>query len=211
MKCLHWVAEQRESHLRMTEEIIVVRPGSSWPALRWSHVKLLICFLVLQFIDILAVVECSKDILEKGPTVSILFAFEGAIMLTSAVSCILLWNLHLIDGIFNYLHETTESTNSAHRWVHRWHEYKATLIFAVEVQAQLVKFIAYITFFAIVMTYYGLPINLIREVYVSFQQLKQRLVAFGKYRTLMAGMNRFANPTVRSLCCMTLHSFSFCF
>lgn len=197
-KCLHWVADMRLSQLRMTEEVLVVRPGTVWPALRWSHVKLLICLFVLQFLDILAVMECSQDILERGPSVSILFAFEGAIMLTSVVSCVLLWNLHLVDGIVNYLHETTSPGSSAHRWIHPWHDYKATLVFAVEVQAQAVKFVAYITFFAIVMTYYGLPINLIREVYISFQQLKQRLTAFGKYRTLMASMNRFANPTVRT-------------
>jgi hypothetical protein len=72
-------------------------------------------------------------------------------------------------------------------------------VFAVEVQAQAAKFFFYVTFFAIVMTYYGLPINLFREVYMSLQALKQRVVAFGKYRQLMASMNRFENPTEEEL------------
>ena len=44
-----------------------------------------------------------------------------------------------------------------------------------------------------------MPINLFREVYVSFQALKQRLVAFAKYRRLMASMNRFENVTEEEL------------
>jgi hypothetical protein len=49
------------------------------------------------------------------------------------------------------------------------------------------------------MTYYGVPINLLREVYVSFLALKDRLWAFLKYRQLMASMNRFADVTDEQL------------
>jgi E3 ubiquitin-protein ligase synoviolin len=198
-KCLHWVADMREGHLRMTEEAVVTQPGSSWPALRWPHVKLLMCLYFLQLIDILAVIQCAMDIVQNGPSVSIFFAFEAAIMLTLVVSNILLWHLHLVDGIFHFIHEHTDPSRSMHRWIHPWKDHKATLVFAVEVQAQAAKFFFYITFFAIVMTYYGLPINLIREVYISFQALKQRLIAFKTYRQLMASMNRFHSPTVEEL------------
>jgi E3 ubiquitin-protein ligase synoviolin len=198
-KCLHWVADTREGHLRMTEEVVIVQPSSRWPALRWPHVKLLFCLYLLQLLDILAVIQCGQDIWRNGASVSILFAFEGAIMLTSVMSNILLWHLHVVDGIFHYVHEATEPGTPMHRWIYPWKDHKATMIFAVEVQAQAAKFFFYVTFFAIVMAYYGLPINLIREVYVSFQALKQRLTAFGKYRKLMASMNRFANPSDEEL------------
>jgi hypothetical protein len=49
------------------------------------------------------------------------------------------------------------------------------------------------------MTYYGVPINLLREVYVSFLALKDRLWAFLKYRQLMASMNRFSDVTDEQL------------
>jgi E3 ubiquitin-protein ligase synoviolin len=198
-KCLHWVADMREGHLRMTEEAIVIHPTSQWPALRWPHVRLLFFLLFLQLLDILAVVQCGHDILQNGPSVSILFAFEGAILLVSVISNILLWYLHVLDGMFHYWHETTEPTRAMHRWIHPWKDHKATLVFAVEVQAQAAKFLFYVTFFAIVMTYYGMPINLFREVYLSFQSQKQRLIAFSKYRQLMADMNRFASPTAEEL------------
>jgi hypothetical protein len=276
-KCLHWVAEMRESHLRMTEEAVVgaaIDPQqgdgdgavvSLWPRLQRPHLRLYFFLMVLQLLDILAVFQCANDIMLRGPSVSILFAFESAILLTSCVSSLLLWHLHVVDGILNYLHEittaavmvaqeeedgtanttATENTDipheelgvvgdmfqdeydetaalvppppvrrpqqprknsllhwiqrSVHGWIHPWKDHKATLIFAVEVQAQASKFIFYISFFAIVLTYYGMPINLFREVYMSFVSLKQRLVAFAKYRQLMANMNRFASPSQAEL------------
>jgi E3 ubiquitin-protein ligase synoviolin len=198
-KCLHWVADMRESHLRMTDEAIIVHPTTGWPAIQFSHLKLVSFLFVLQFLDVMAVVHCGQDILMNGPSVSILFAFEGAILLVSVVSNILLWFLHVTDGLLHYVHENTDHARGMHRWIHPWKDYKATLIFAVEVQAQAAKFLFYVTFFAIVLTYYGMPINLFREVYLSFQQLKQRLVAFSKYRGLMVSMNRFASPNDEEL------------
>jgi E3 ubiquitin-protein ligase synoviolin len=198
-KCLHWVLELREQHLRMTEEAVVVHPATGWPGLQWPHLKLFMCLMFFQLLDILAVIECGTAIFKTGPSVAILFAFEGAILLVTVMSSILLWYLHVLDGLFHYVHETTRPGTLWHGWIHPWKDYKATLVFAVEVQAQAAKFCFYVTFFAIVMTYYGLPINLFREVYMSFQALKQRVVAFGKYRQLMASMNRFDNATEEEL------------
>ena len=198
-KCLHWVLELREQHLRMTEEAVVVNPTTGWPGIQWPHLKLFVCLMLFQLCDILAVIECGMVIVKTGPSVAILFAFEGAILLVTVMSSILLWYLHVLDGLFHYAHETTRPGSLFHGWIYPWKDYKATLVFAVEVQAQAAKFFFYVTFFAIVMTYYGLPINLFREVYMSFKALKQRVVAFGKYRRLMASMNRFENPTEAEL------------
>jgi E3 ubiquitin-protein ligase synoviolin len=105
-----------------------------------------------------------------------------------------------MDGLLHFLHDHTSSRQFVHSWLHAWKDHKATLIFAVEVQAQGAKFLFYITFFAIVLTYYGLPINLFREVYLSFQTLRSRLLAFANYRRLMASMDRFESvPTDEEL------------
>ena len=99
----------------------------------------------------------------------------------------------------HHLHETSDSNHRWHGWIYPWKDHKATLVFAVELQAQFAKFLFYLTFFAIVFTYYGMPINLIREVYVSFLALKSRVVAFNKYRKLLSSMNRFENPDEEEL------------
>lgn len=198
-KCLHWVFELREQHLRMTEEAVVAHASTGWPGIQWPHLKLFMGLILFQLLDILAVIECGMTIMKTGPSVAILFAFEGAILLVSVMSAILLWYLHVLDGLFHFAHEKTQPGDFFHKWIHPWKDYKATLVFAVEVQAQAAKFFFYVSFFGIVMTYYGLPINLFREVYMSFQALKQRVTAFGKYRQLMANMDRFKNPSEEEL------------
>ena len=198
-KCLHHIVDTREAHLRMTQEIVVANPSNGWMSLRYPHVKLFALLCILQVLDIISVVLCAQDIMKNGPSATILFGFESAIMLTSVISNTLLWNLHLLDGILHFLHETCETSSRWHRWIYPWKDHKATLVFAVELQAQMAKFLFYLVFFSVVFTNWGLPINLIREVYVSFLALKSRLVAFNKYRQLMSSMNRFKNPTEEEL------------
>jgi len=198
-KCLHHIVDTREAHLRMTQEIVVANPSNGWMSLRYPHVKLFALLCILQVLDIISVVLCAQDIMKNGPSATILFGFESAIMLTSVISNTLLWNLHLLDGILHFLHETSETSTRWHRWIYPWKDHKATLVFAVELQAQMAKFLFYLVFFSVVFANWGLPINLIREVYVSFLALKSRLVAFNKYRQLMSSMNRFKNPTEEEL------------
>ena len=106
------------------------------------------------------------------------------------------------------------------RLANPWRDRRAMLSFAIELQAQAAKFMFYLVFFAIVFTYvsvaprccissvlfitrttltmiylrpgsqYGMPINIFREVYVSFQQLRRRLVAFNTYRRLTHNMDK---------------------
>ena len=193
-KCLHWVADLREQHLRVTQEA-VIPIASGWfkglPTIPVPHFRLFLLLMLLMVLDIVAVAHCGLDVAKNGPSVKILFGFETAILLSTALSDAILWNLHVIDGLLHFLHDRTSSRQWVHSWLHAWKDHKATLIFAVEVQAQGAKFLFYITFFAIVLTYYGLPINLFREVYLSFQTLRSRLLAFANYRRLMASMDRF--------------------
>lgn len=47
---------------------------------------------------------------------------------------------------------------------------------------QVFKFSFYVIFFAVMFTLYGVPpLNLIRDIYMSFDQLQRRLQAFFRY------------------------------
>lgn len=222
VKCLHHVAGLRGQHLRMTDDAVRGATTPTWwwwwwsgnnnndhddedndarvtmiPVIPWHHIKVLAMLCLLQSVDLMAVQYMAGDLLNSGPSVSILFAFEAAIAVVSAWSAILLWFIHVTDGLLHFWHE--QQCAVGQRLLHPWKEYKATLTFAVELQAQAVQFLFYLAFFGFVMTYYGMPINLFREVYVSFMALKERLWAFLKYRRLMAGMNRFTTPTAEQL------------
>lgn len=192
-KCLHWVVEMRESHLRMTQDAIV--PVSSglfkgFPTICSQQLGLQTLINILLVADVIGLVCCIQNVATYGASVMLLFGFECAILLVSCMSLTLLWNLHVVDGLLHYWHDTYGHS----QWLHAWKDRKATLIFALEVQAQGAKFIFYCAFFAIIMTNNGLPINLFRGVYVSFQTLRLRLAAFQKYRQLVQSMNRFPTP-----------------
>lgn len=193
LKSLHHVAVLRENHTRLTQEIVVAKEAeptmqannnhnnqdweeehhniniqpSWWSVLLpvripWVHIKLLALLIMLQWMDSMVVHVTTMSILDHGPSVNILFAFEAAILLVSAWSHVLLWQLHALDGLLHVLGSEQGVTKRV--LLPLWKEYKATLIFAVELQAQAVQFLFYVTFFGIVMTYYGVPINLFREV-----------------------------------------------
>jgi E3 ubiquitin-protein ligase synoviolin len=195
VKCLHHVATQREQNLRMTQD--AVQEGGRFPYICTGHLRVILFLCFLQAVDMMVVQYAAAEIFKSGPSVQILFAFEAAILLVSAWSHMVLWHLHVIDSVISYGHE--------HEWhftsklLHPWKDYKATLTFVVELQAQAVNFLFYSTFFAIVMTFYGPPLNLFREVYMSLAKLKERLTAFFNYRHLMASMNRFASATDEQL------------
>jgi E3 ubiquitin-protein ligase synoviolin len=213
VKCLHHTAVLREQHVRMTEDAIVAwRPlprahdntdandQNVWPVLQSGHIRLFLFLVVLQFLDLWAAQYTVWHILAHGHSVNILFSFEAAILLVSAWSHLLLWSLNVVDSMLQFGHEQNTRYHAVfRRLLHPWKEYKATFIFAVELQAQAVQFMFYLTFFSIVLTYYGVPVNLLREVYMSFAALKERLIAFFTYRQLMASMNRFQNATAEEL------------
>jgi hypothetical protein len=167
--------------------------------LRSNHTSIIMFFILLQGIDMYIIQHCINHILNAGqPSVKILFAFEAAILLVSTYCHVILYVLHVIDCSIQYGHDILENA-VAKRLLHPWKEYKATFIFAIELQAQAINFLFYCTFFCIVLTFYGLPINLFREVYMSFMKLKERLTSFIHYRQLMASMNRFRTATDEEL------------
>jgi E3 ubiquitin-protein ligase synoviolin len=202
-------------------------------------------------VDVVAVAHCALSVATYGPSVSILFGFEFAILFVTALSGLSMYHVHVIDGVMGFLHhcaegehhynavgalavptpsetqreegneqenqteseQTTSTENAAssnnaptaetnaprpktlaktlvERLAIPWKNRRATLSFAIELQAQGVKFIFYVVFFAIVFTYYGMPINIFREVYVAFQQLRRRLIAFNNYRRLTHNMEK---------------------
>ena len=278
----------RGSHLRMTEEVLVYPEEDDdaannynaaaanntqmkpWyqrlPHLRMTHIRYYTFLNLLLAVDIAAVAHAALSVATDGPSVQILFGFEFAIMLISAASAIMSYNLHVIDGLMGFLHHWAEGehhhcpvsgmaepnanevdesnntgpsqeeeigsndaavvaatdnnsgeTNSAGQtqqqppppprsksfagvllkhFANPWRDQRATFTFVIELQAQAAKFLFYVVFFAIVFTYYGMPINIFREVYVSFQQLRRRLIAFNNYRRLTNNMEkRFESVT----------------
>lgn len=87
------------------------------------------------------------------------------------------------DGLSKYLLQHVASI---------WRDQRVTLTFLVELMALGSKFLFHLTLFMAVFSLYGLPINIIRDFYMAYNKLKQRLIVFSSYRRLTSNMdNRF--------------------
>lgn len=65
-----------------------------------------------------------------------------------------------------------------------WKERRGTYVLVIELFSQAAKLLCYLLFFAIVFTYYGMPINLFRELYVTYHELKRKISGFVSYYSL---------------------------
>lgn len=77
---------------------------------------------------------------------------------------------------------------------------RARRMFYLEFTADLVRLFLYLLFFLIVCTYYGLPLHLIRELSITFYNLRERIVKFIRFRRVTKNMQeRFADATAEDL------------
>ena len=88
---------------------------------------------------------CIKYTILHGKTVLILFGFEFGVLFVSAVSYVIRYLLHLIDGRFENGLQS-----------------KGLYIMLLELMCDGLKFVTYIIFFCLVFVYYGLPVHIVR-------------------------------------------------
>ena len=81
----------------------------------------------------------------------------------------------------------------------RWDE-KGTYVFYLELVTDLLHLFVYFCFFIIIFAYYGLPIHLVRDLYMTFRNFNRRVKAFIQYRRVTANLNeRFPDATTEEL------------
>ena len=99
--------------------------------------------------------------------------------------------VHATDSDLSARSQPTVSpfARTVHRITSFWRDHHVTANFSVELMTLAAKFLFHLVLFVVVMTIYGLPINIIREVYMSYQRLRSRLSAFASYRRLTSNMN----------------------
>ena len=75
---------------------------------------------------------------------------------------------------------------------HKFEEHiSLTLLYTIiQINICICDYIVFIRLFSVMVTiFYGLPLHLIREIYMSFHQLRERVVKFYQYRLVTANMN----------------------
>ena len=65
------------------------------------------------------------------------------------------------------------------------------------------KLTTYLVFFAIIITFYGLPLNIVRDVYITARSFVSRLRALHRYQTATRNMDqRYPNATADEMTAM---------
>ena len=80
-----------------------------------------------------------------------------------------------------------------------WEE-KGRWVFYLDLLTDLLKLIIYLSFFGILLTFYGLPIHILRDVVVTIRSFARRIVDFMRYRNATRDMNeRYPDATAEEV------------
>ena len=142
---------------------------------------------ILTFITSYQIFKNVFNVFKTGPSMSILFANEYALTLVSL----------LASGVRFILNSMDSNLSSADEAPF---EQRSTILFYLDFFVDLFKLIIYSGFFAVVMLYYGLPIHIIRDLYVTVISFTKRLKDMINYRQIMASLeSRYPNVSPQEL------------
>jgi E3 ubiquitin-protein ligase synoviolin len=140
----------------------------------------------LWIIDILLIIFAADSILLDGPSVMIMFASEYMIMLAT-----------LLGTTFKYgvnVHDLRRS-DAGDTW-----ENKSVYTFYIDLACDFLKLATYLCFFSLILTFYGLPLNILRDVYITARSFAVKVRDLIRYRRATKNMDeRYPNATAEEL------------
>eukprot|EP01120_Amphizonella_sp_Union-15-10_P014159 TRINITY_DN6780_c0_g1_i2.p1 TRINITY_DN6780_c0_g1~~TRINITY_DN6780_c0_g1_i2.p1 ORF type:complete len:567 (+),score=85.87 TRINITY_DN6780_c0_g1_i2:69-1769(+) len=173
LKIFHWLSKDRVNY---------IAEGPMGGRLRYIRIFTLMCTLLFvdwKFLDWM--IQYTRN---QGPSMMMLFAFEYMILLCSITITMVKFFLNLYDLQFQ-----------DGRW-----ESKTVYVLYLEFIADMVQLVVYLIFFAVIWTYYGLPLHLIRQIYYSFKHFKERVLGVVRYWRAISDLeSRFPNATAADL------------
>ncbi|BBN00912.1 E3 ubiquitin-protein ligase synoviolin [Marchantia polymorpha subsp. ruderalis] len=173
MKAHHWLAQKRVEYIETTPSV---------PTL--SHVRLCTFMALLLTLDCLFFHRSFSHLLKtREASVSLFFAFEYTILVSTTIGTFIKYALHMGD---TYMEGRFTG--------------KAVCLFYLELVQDLLHLSLYLLFFLVIFMNYGLPLHLVRELYETFRNFKNRIADYLRYRRLTYNMNeRFADANAEDL------------
>ncbi len=186
VKVMHWLVQDRVDFVEVTPSVS-----------RLSHVRLVALMWALlvgeqmhgrarataqgcamhtcgngHLLSVMQVVDLSflqytihGTIQSGGQSVMLLFAFEYVIQASNIIRFCLKYIMSMADVCLEG----------------RW-ESKSTYVFYLELITDMLHLFVYCVFFLLVFTNYGLPLHLVRELYSTFRNFRNRIVDFLRFR-----------------------------
>ncbi|KAK3283990.1 hypothetical protein CYMTET_8333 [Cymbomonas tetramitiformis] len=168
IKLGHWLSQDRVEYIEIT-------PAVS----RLAHLRIITFLGLLLLVDALFLQYTMGMTLSREPSILLYFAFEYVILASGTVSTFLKYGLYVVDMIMEG----------------RW-ENKGVYVFYLELVTDLLHLFVYLAFFLIILHTYGFPLHLMRELYWTFRNFRNRVADFIRYRRVTANMNeRFPDAT----------------
>ena len=172
-KVFHLLNEARVEHVEQAQQ-------TTWKA----HARMISLSLTLFLLNSLVLSGCVIHLSTYGPSVYLLFAFEHAVLLVGLLATMCRYAIAVYD--LNFVHG-------------RWQN-KSQYEMYVALVSDALQFTAYSVFAGVVFTYYGMPIHLMRSLYMTFRNLTERATHFIRFRRIMHSLNeRFPDATQAEL------------
>ncbi|KAJ2410070.1 E3 ubiquitin-protein ligase hrd1 [Coemansia sp. RSA 2526] len=160
-KVFHWMLEYRVGFMEQQARLSAL-----------FIVRVAALSLLLATVDCLMLAYAVSNTRQYGATMMIVFGFEYALLLVRFVAT-------GARFVLNAIEITRDS---------EWDD-KMTYVFYVDLLDDLAKLVVYVGFFFVLMTYYGLPIHILRELYVTIRSFITRCGDWIRYRKAMQNMH----------------------
>ncbi|KTW32472.1 uncharacterized protein T551_00562 [Pneumocystis jirovecii RU7] len=172
LKTFHWLCLDRLEFTQQSENTI------------WRfHTRIIISIISLLIFDIIMTRFSIYTILNQKPNMMLMFAFEFAILTSTIIGAAIKYTFNLIDSYHN----------------DNW-ENKGLYVLYLELFLELFKLIAYTTFFMLALTFYGLPLHIIRDVYITLKSFLAKCRDLIRYKRVTNNMNqRFVDATLEEI------------
>ncbi|VDC03607.1 unnamed protein product [Peniophora sp. CBMAI 1063] len=186
VKSFHWLLSDRVEWMNQM-------PFPGPPTL--FHVRIVTLFVVLYLTDAVMILFAIDSVQTKGVGAIVLFASEYAILIASAVNSLAKYTL----CAYEHRRAAVRGGENAPPW-----ENKSMYTFYIDLFTDFWKLVTYLGFFVIVITFYGVPLNVVRDVYVTARSFITRLRDLLRYRAATRNMDeRYPNATETELTAMS--------
>ncbi|KAG9027847.1 E3 ubiquitin-protein ligase hrd1 [Tulasnella sp. JGI-2019a] len=182
LKCFHWILADR---IDWMDQVPFPGPGALF------HARTVALLFTLWIIDLVLTAIAIESLLSHGVGWIILFASEYGILLASLMNA---W-LKYVIAAYDLRRASTRGGENAPLW-----EDRSMYIFYVELLTDFFKLSIYLVFFGAVMTFYGLPLNVVRDVYITARSFVTRVQDLIRYRSATKNMDqKYPNATREEL------------
>lgn len=176
IKGFHWITQDRVDYMEHIPNI-----NNS------THLRLQLFIGFLFILDTFLAYSAIGHVRKYGRGVMILFSFEFVVLASMAVCSGVKYMLNMYNNRQNQMWEN-----------------KSLYTFYLDLVHDMFKLICYLTYFVMIMSYYGLPFHIIRDLYLTSRSLLIRVRDLVRYRRATSNMDvRYPNATQEDFQVMT--------